>query len=265
MVLGKALGSGQTATVYEYEDKAIKMFMKSTPYKHIEYEFNIGLCINNLPIKAPRTYELIKLDNQYCIVYEKAKGILLRTTLEDAPHKVVSIAKQMAQLHLEIHRNTANNLITQKERLRGLIRKSEDMLGAKTERICTYLDKLPQSSILCHGDFHLDNIITGNRDYVLDWTNAYMGHPLSDVTRTMIILESPFIPKDASTLVRIFAKPLKNLLLKYYLNYYFKYSDYSKTDMVPFRLPLLAARLTESLPGERKWLIDLINAEISRV
>jgi hypothetical protein len=265
MVLGKILGSGQTATVYEYEDKVIKVFAESTPYKSIEYEFNIGLAINSLPVKAPRTYELIKLCNQFCIVYEKAEGILLRTSLEDTPHKVIRIAKHMAQLHLEIHKNTVNDFIGQSERFERLIRKSEEILGDLTGKICTYLNELPQCSNLCHGDFHLDNIITGNSDYTLDWTNAYKGYPLGDVARTMIILKSPFIPNDASVLVKTFAKPLKSLLLKHYLNYYFRHSKFSKPDMKQFILPLLAARLSENLPEERKWLMNLITEEVSRI
>ena len=44
-------------------------------------------------------------------------------------------------------------------------------------------------AVVCHGDFHpLNVMVDGDREWVLDWTDAALGPPEGDVARTLLLL-----------------------------------------------------------------------------
>ncbi len=266
--LGKLLGEGQTAEVFEYGDKVLKIFYKNTPLVDINYEKAMGMIINALVSNAPKLHGKLCYKGRTGLLYEMAAGNILRKEIEDKPFQIAKIAKCMAKLHLRVHQKSTagwTDIPAQNDRLIPLIKKSRPTLGKKVDLVIDYLETLPKNELLCHGDFHPDNIIKGKKAYIIDWTNAYSGHPLSDVARTVIILKSPYVPSDSSLLIKTFTMTLKNLLNNIYLKHYFSDSEYNREDVNRYVLPLACARLCEQLPYEKKWLINLIESEIKRV
>lgn len=50
-------------------------------------------------------------------------------------------------------------------------------------------------NVLCHGDFHPDNILMSPRGAVIiDWPDASQGHPLADVARTSLLARLAELP-----------------------------------------------------------------------
>ncbi|WP_424572104.1 phosphotransferase [Schnuerera ultunensis] len=79
------------------------------------------------------------------------------------------------------------------------------------------LDKLPNGSTLCHGDFHPGNIFIHNgQTTVIDFMNICHGHFLYDIARTIFLVEYTPLPveiKEKEKLLK-FRKTLADLYLR---------------------------------------------------
>lgn len=59
------------------------------------------------------------------------------------------------------------------------------------------IDKLPDGSALCHGDFHPGNILISNgHTVVIDFMNLCHGDFLYDVARTVFLIEYTPVPVE---------------------------------------------------------------------
>ncbi|MCD2349049.1 MULTISPECIES: phosphotransferase family protein [Clostridium] len=81
------------------------------------------------------------------------------------------------------------------DRLKSSISKVDLLSDDIKEKLYNYIDTLPDDNILCHGDFHPDNIlITKDNAIIIDWMTAAKGNPLADVARTSVMLKFGNVP-----------------------------------------------------------------------
>lgn len=186
--------------------------------------------------------------------------------IEEKPWKVMHFAREMAKIHFNIHNFQIDKLPLQKERFESAISESTNLLGDKADKIIRYLKKIPENVYVCHGDFHPDNILVSpKRETIIDWFNAYSGNPLGDVARTCLLIRSPFIPQGTSDIIVKLSKLIKHLIYSVYLKEYVKLAKINIKDIQAWTLPMAAARLHEKIPGEEKWLLNIINTQINTV
>ncbi|MGL5352877.1 MAG: aminoglycoside phosphotransferase family protein, partial [Clostridium sp.] len=128
-----------------------------------------------------------------------------------------------------------------------------------------YIDKLPDGNILCHGDFHPDNVIvTKNKEIIIDWMTATKGNKLADIARTCVMLRFGVVPNKSSIETKIINFG-RNKLYEAYLNHYVKISGVTHEEIRMWELPVAAARLVEYLPkSEKDELVNFINAELMK-
>ncbi|MFL0198773.1 phosphotransferase family protein [Clostridium sp. WILCCON 0269] len=105
-------------------------------------------------------------------------------------------------------------------------------------------EELPDDNILCHGDFHPDNIlITKDNSIIIGWMTATQGNPLADVARTSVIFKFGIILEKS-----YIEKKIINFIKK---KFYLEYINISGVDIEQIKeweLPIAAARLTEWIP-----------------
>jgi aminoglycoside phosphotransferase (APT) family kinase protein len=157
-----------------------------------------------------------------------------------------------------MHTRSASGLPKQRERLIQKIERGEPLHTATKQKALAILEKLPDDDILCHGDFHPDNIlITENGPVIIDWIDATIGHPLADVARTCILASLSGMPKGqpAKTLTQLSRK----LLINPYLKRYFQLSSYIQKEMEKWLVPVAAARLSERIEEEYEDILAFIN------
>jgi thiamine kinase-like enzyme len=261
MIIKELLGSGRTAEVFEIDDtKVLKLFNEYMPKSLIEYEFEFSYKAKELFRFAPKAYEIITYQNQIGIIYERVFGEELSYILQNDITKAKKFGREMGKLHSEMHKISSNNLPSQKNRYKNDILESKDILEDKANVLLSQLDSFEKNNILCHGDFHLGNIMfKDNNYYVIDWMNCCKGHPEADVCRTLIMFETPFIEICIKPEIKHLVKDIFSKLKKEYLNSYFQNSESTLDKVEKWRPIVAAARIKEKIPGELNWLLSMIN------
>lgn len=265
--LGRMIGQGRTAVVHEWDEgKVLKLFRPAFERSWIEREYQTARGVYEAGVPSPEPYEVVELEQGVGIVYERAQGVSLFDLMQKAPWKMKACTRKLARLHVRMHASRCDRIGKQSEALPGRIRYSQDLLGAKLERILRYTERLPEGSAVLHGDFHPGNVMeSGGELKVLDWTNAEAGNPAADVARTLLMLQSPYMPPGTGKLIARLSVPFKRRMEKIYLQEYLRTSGMTLPEIEAWQLPVAAARLIEGVPGERDWLLALIDEKLKTV
>lgn len=197
MKLGKIVGAGNTASVYEWEEgKVLKLFHQGYPDGAVELEYNNAMAVRDMNFAKPKAYEMISYEGRRGIVYDRVEGeSLLDRVMRTGDIRECAI--RMAKLHKEILRNTTGNVSNYKDFLKFCIPKSLLTIDQQEEILQT-IHKLPAGNILCHGDFHPGNILmSGGDTYVIDFMNICHGDPLYDIARTVFLVEYTPVPPES--------------------------------------------------------------------
>lgn len=264
MEKGKLIGQGRTAEVFEYgQDKILKLFRADMPKNMIEkeYEFSTNIC---KVIKCvPKVYTFIEADDRCGIIYERINGKTMMEVIASKPWRAKKEAQCLAELHKAIQQKVDFELYDCKASLKYNISKTELLDNNVKNRLYEYIDKLEDNNILCHGDFHPENVlITDNGPVVIDWMTAARGNPLFDVARTSVLLKFGGVP-EKSYLEHKIINYGRNKFYSEYIKQYIKITGIQLEKIEQWELPVAAARLVEWLPKEEKQvLLNFINKKL---
>ena len=110
-MIGKLIGSGRTADVYEYgEGKVIKLFNENFDSSWIEREYKINKIANDFHCPTPKVYSLETVNGQTGIVFQKLVGSNIGELIFKDPSKVEEYSIKAANAHADIHRATTDEL-----------------------------------------------------------------------------------------------------------------------------------------------------------
>lgn len=206
MLNAKIIGTGNTAVVYEYQGKALKLFKENYPREAALKEFNNAKAIHNMDFSKPKAYEIISFENRIGIIYERIEG----QSLLDLVMKTSNInqcAIYMAELHKKILNNKISTVLNYKEFLKFNIINSKSADFDKQKRILKILSDLPDGDTLCHGDFHPGNIfVSDDHTTAIDFMNVCQGTPLYDIARTVFLIQYTPLPegtKNVSSMLEL--------------------------------------------------------------
>ncbi|MFC5468137.1 phosphotransferase family protein [Cohnella suwonensis] len=267
MEKGALIGKGMSAEVFEWGNhQVLKLYYDWYQPDWVRYEAEIGMAIKEAGVPAPSVYEMLEEGGRRGLLYERIPGSSMFTMMQASPSSILKYAKEMARLHLSIHQCSTAKLPRQKDRLEQAIHEAKDILEEKKEIICNFLRTLPEGNWICHGDFHPDNILmTKNKSIAIDWTNANIGDPLCDVARTSLMFLSPFNPPGTPLVMTIPIRIAKRILNRVYLKEYCRLANIRFESINSWMLPVAAARLREKIPGEQKWLLNLIDNRLKQI
>ncbi len=264
---GKLLGSGVTAEVYEWgEDKVLKLyFNKFSNDEWVNQEAKVGYLIHESGITSPAVFDKVEIDGRKGIVFQRIFGKSILEHLMIQPWELYYYVQQLAVLQHNIHKFSANGLPTQKEKFTYKIRASSCILRGRLKRILDYMESLPDGKSICHGDLHFNNIIlSGNKLIPIDWNGAYTGNPLGDVARTCLIIRPPTFSGVPDPMSMLSYYP-KLLAYQVYVNEYMKLARVKYEDIDAWMLPVAASRLKDNIPGEKKWLMNIIDKRLAQL
>ncbi|MEJ8544709.1 phosphotransferase [Brevibacillus borstelensis] len=111
-------------------------------------------------------------------------------------------------------------------------------------------------------DFHPDNLLyAGAGPVVIDWMTAVRGNPFADVARTVVMLAYASLPQGLPEPVKQGIMAVRKQFETSYLEAYLRSAKGSMDDVEQWYLPIMAARLCESIPLEEK---DVLAKEIQQ-
>lgn len=257
------IGKGRTADVFGYgENKVIKVFHKQ--FSHLAIvEYERAKIIDNLEISAPHAYEVLDIDDKKCIVYEYIQGISMLQSMQRNPLKIRIYARQLADMHAEMHSKSVPTLPNIKESLSRAIWNVQSINKKDRDTILSYLETLPNGDRLCHYDFHPGNVMIFNGNAsVIDWMTAGSGDPCADICRTSLILKSNVQPYDMSTAERLTLHVFRKIFYRNYIKQYLQTTGIAIQQVERWLLPVAAARLNEGIESELPYLKSIIHQEL---
>ena len=267
MKKGALIGKGMTAEVYEWgRDKVLKLYFDRFSDDWVKYEAKIGQTVNEAGVPSPAVFDTIEVDGRKGIIFQRIYGKSVLNHIETEPWNLYYFTQRIAALHFKIHKCSADGIPSQKERFEYTIKRSSEILGDREKRILDYMECLPDGESVCHGDLHFNNIIISKDKYIaVDWNSAYKGNPLGDVARTCLIIISPLVPPGTTDIMAKLHHCTKWLIYRTYLNEYMRRAKARFEDIDAWILPAAAAKLKDRVPGEEKWLMDIIDKRLEQL
>lgn len=218
----KKIGQGGSAEVFDLGNGEILklFFLHREDYCQQEMENYRLIEKTNLPIM--HLDRSVKIAGRSGLVFSGALvGATIGQIIKKTPWRTIELARLLADLHVRIHEQEAPHLPSFHSRLKTRIEKERRLTQLIRSNLLAAADKLPRGDRLCHGDFHIDNVIIGDgRCLIIDWNSCSRGAVACDVYKTLACLlyenrELPFFYRKAQ-------RPLRRLLAREYLSYYSK-------------------------------------------
>lgn len=242
------IGQGMTTKVYRDGDTAIKLYADVPPYEAFNEARNQQIVFDKgLPVPAVRGVKRFG-ENMTALYmdYIKAIPVYSKDMSYDELVKVIDIA---IKLQRQIHLTKVNTLQKIYDRYKRKIESTRYLDLEQKREIIALLDELDDdSNNLCHGDFHLLNILyDGTKYWVIDWVDAAQGNILADLCRSVIIIEGEGEFDYA----------------KLYLDRYCKEYEIDKNDVLKWKPIVAAGRLDDGVTEKVKmWLLSIIRENI---
>jgi aminoglycoside phosphotransferase (APT) family kinase protein len=250
--LGRQIEGGHQADLFECGKDACKLYRSHIPThtaKRMAFREARALKIVDAfdDVPAPRLLGVRQFKDRWGVIMTRVNGQNFARTFRDRPEAKPEYMKEMASLHIAIHRRQVPRLPALKAWLGDEIQK----LGATlpTRALLDRLAKVPDSDRLCHGDFHPANVMGKPGDAsIIDWPSARRGDPAVDVCQSWLLMQ-----RDNRELAD---------------SYVAAYADESgvvrRDDIRAWRPIVAGARLADNVPAEVDRLKEIVNEGLSQ-
>lgn len=246
MNLSNPIAKGNTAEIYLYDNKVVKLFKDYLPNteaineaKKQKYAYSCGLPVPNI-------FEVKKIHDRQAIIMEYVKGDsigdLLLNNLNEAEHYINICVNQQKKIHAICV--NPDKMEPMRERLERQIKSVHRLDENKRKNILQKLDSIVFDSRLCHGDLHPFNLILSNDNVkIIDWVDASSGDVRADVFRTYLLYAQASVE-----------------LAEMYLHIYCSHSSLSRDEIFQWAPIIVVARLSENVsPENAVYLNELLD------
>lgn len=245
--LDKLIGCGAQADVYAIDNKAIKVFKEQSSKTAVFCEAAIHSMVETINLPAPKIYEVIQIENKMAIVMELIEGISMKQIVMNDMDNLSFYLDTVTNLQEKLHGISVNvpGFPTMKDKFRQRIFLSSLLSDSQKEKLQAMLNGFTIGNSLCHGDFHLMNLIkTENEIVIIDWIDATSGSPEADLCRTYLLYEL-YSPKGFADM---------------YLDVYCRKTNKNRNEILKW-LPIIAGvRLSENNKQEKDQLLQWVDA-----
>ena len=246
MKLGHPVASGNTAHIYIVQDKIVKVFREDLPDGTSFYEAEKQRYALSKGHPVPKIIDVTKIDRRQALVMEKISGRTLGDLLLENRDQAEYYMELSVEIQQSIHRIKANSFEPMSKKLTRQIEMAEALTCNQKTALIRMLNEKSAKTELCHGDFHLFNLIMGEQVTIIDWVDASAGDRRADVYRTYLLYTQS-----------------SSELAKMYLQLYCKKSGLSKEEIMEWAPIVAGARLAEGVLSEDNGrLLEIVDQYI---
>ena len=259
IIPGALIAAGGTANVYQYGENAIlKLAKPETPNHYMDYERSIHTIVQESGLPVPKLLDVVTHDGKHGLVFEKLDGRSMLDALKHNPFKISSYSRDMAALQKDINSITLSGLPQYKDRLARSIKEQELLPAAQKNAVLESLREMPSGKSLCHGDFHIGNIIiSGGKYWIIDWMDAAAGDCRADIMHSYTLLKYSIVPKNTMRSFAVYSASIN--IRGAYVRHMKKITGFELKEILEWQIPVLAARLrTTSNEYETKAILKKI-------
>ncbi|MEN2768601.1 phosphotransferase family protein [Ornithinibacillus xuwenensis] len=244
MILGTPIAKGNTATIYLWDQKIIKVFHDYLPDNEASYEAEKQMYVYSLGVTVPKIIDVTKIDGRQAIVMEHVKGKTIGELLMEDEGKTDYYMNVSVDEQLKIHQISPDSLEPMSDKLARQIEAAPILDISQKTALLKKLGAFTYKKRLCHGDFHVYNLIMTPTDVaIIDWVDSSAGDVRADVYRTYLL----YLQVSAD-------------LAELYLHLYCEKSSLSKEEILQWAPIIAAARLSEHVTSENsERLVGIIN------
>jgi uncharacterized protein (TIGR02172 family) len=246
------IAQGRTAELYAWNTgQVLKLFRDWIPDSTVRREVQCSRRISEAKLCVPKVYEMIQIGGRCGIVYERIDGPSMLAELKRRVWKAKSYALLVAHLHARLHATRVKGLPSQRDHLRWRIEHARQPPDLFKEAALAALEQLPTGNVVCHGDFHLGNILLSSRGpVIIDWSDVTCGHPLADVARTLLLIRTAEIPSSIPPVMCWPINRVRRTLHDTYLRHYLALTGAHRAEVDAWQLVVTAAWLGDEVVHE---------------
>ena len=241
------IASGAQADIYKDGSKAVKIFKNNERKINIEQEANLQKLAFDYGLPVPEIFYVIEVDDKFGIVMEYIEGTPLGKVLTEDNSKIEEYFIKSIEIQNNIHKIETGKFPSMKDKLKNHIISANELTDIEKARTLVKLEKATFDNKLCHGDFHVFNLIlTPNGIKIIDWVCESTGNPDADIYRTYLLY-----------------KLYKEDIADIYLEMYCKIYNLNKSRILSWGSIIAGARLGEYTKDERevKLLKEIVRNE----
>ncbi len=245
MNLGTPIAIGNTAQIFLYENKIVKVFNDFLPDTESLYEANKQKYAYSCGLSVPKIFDVTTIDGKQAIIMEFVKGKTIGDILSKNKEQAKYFMNISIDIQQKIHRIVADSLEPMSLKLSRQIESAQQLDKRHKSALLQKIDTITYEKRLCHGDFHMFNLIMSdtNQVTIIDWVDSSAGDLRADVYRTYLLYEQ-------------FSIELADM----YLRLYCQKSGLSKEDIFQWAPIIAGARLSENVSSENnERLMKIVN------
>lgn len=255
MGIGRKIGEGSCSEIFEWENdnKIIKLAKSNTTYEAIQVEYEKTLAVWEMNLSVPQPFEIVEVHNRSEIVLERIYGETLKERLfknlieqsESAQTLDMRDIQLTARLLSEIHNISNIHVPPQREIVKNQILSVNYLNEMEKNYVINLLDSLPQSGYLCHGDPNPNNILIHNGKLVMiDWMNATIGNPETDIAEYIIMMKYAILPPDTPRKIIENFDLAREAIIKAFMEEYTKLTGISYEQVEPWIVIVASRKLS---------------------
>ena len=244
--LGELVATGNTANLYRWNHKIVKVFKENLPPTESFYEAKKQEYAYACGLNVPEVFEVRKANGLQAIIMEyiegETLGHLLLKNLKDADrylNALITVQKSIHEVKVE-----SDEIERMDEKFSRKIESARCLNQSQKDALLNKLNSLTYEPRLCHGDLHPFNLIVYEKAVcIIDWVDATAGDIRADVCRTYLLLSQHSIG-----------------LAELYLRLYCRQIDISQSEILQWMPICAATRLAEiGSSEESKRLMEIVN------
>lgn len=236
------IATGNTAEIHRDGDTIVKVYTNAD-HSTVEVEASKQRAAHALGLPVPTVIQVTEFDGRPALVMEYVPGTTMLEMIGDDWDLLPGYLTRSVEIQRAMHQITASGLPSMRSKLEIQIQHASLVPEVRKAELIAELDHLGPETAVCHGDFHLQNlIVSGAHVTIIDWMDATVGDPVLDVCRSYVLYGS-----------------VSEVAADMYLQEYSSQSGLSAEVVLRWVPVIAAARLSETLPtNELERLTNIV-------